>query len=516
MLSGAVLCLAFPGYDLWALAPVAVGLLALATLGAGFRGGALLGMTAGLVFFTVTLSWSGVVVGIIPWLALAGLQSAFFALMAGVCGWAQSSAPGGAGNRVRPVLVALAWVTQEALRDRFPYGGFPWVRLAFSQADAPDGRLAALAGAPMVTFAVALSGALLAAGLVRLAQWRRHRTGRARADGAAAGRPTTALLGSVGVLLLAPVVALCGLAVPLATDGQPAQVVAIQGNVPRPGLDFNAERRQVLDNHVEATLQAAAAVADGRMRAPDLVVWPENASDIDPLRNADAAAEISRAVGAIRAPLVVGALLEEPAPEVSNASLLYLPGTGLSDRYVKQHPVPFAEYIPNRSFFRMFSDKVDLVRQDFVAGDRPVIFTVPAAAGGEIHAGPSICFEVAYDDLVRENVRLGANLLLVQTNNATFGFTNESVQQLAISRLRAIEHGRSIVHVSTVGVSGLIRADGTVLQPSSLFTRAVLSGALPLRSDLTLATVLGPWPEYLACVALLALVLGSWRARRRR
>ena len=81
---------------------------------------------------------------------------------------------------------------------------------------------------------------------------------------------------------------------------------------------------------------------------------------------------------------------------------------------------------------------------------------MPAAAGGEVVAGPTICFEVAYDDLVRANVDLGANLLLVQTNNATFGYTDESVQQLAISRIRAMEHGRSVVHVSTVGVSALI------------------------------------------------------------
>lgn len=245
------------------------------------------------------------------------------------------------------------------------------------------------------------------------------------------------------------------------------------------------------------------------------MVWPENSSDIDPVRNADAAAQISRAVEAVRVPLVVGALLEEPAPNVSNVALLYRPGVGLTDRYVKQHPVPFAEYIPSRSFFRRFSDKVDLVRADFVAGDRPAVFTVPAASGTQIKAGPSICFEVAYDELVRESVLQGANLLLVQTNNATFGFSNESVQQLAISRIRAIEHGRSVVHVSTVGVSALITPDGTPHQSSSLFTRAVLSGELPLRSAQTLATVVGPWPEYAACLALLTLVLArSWPRRR--
>ena len=507
LLSGVALCLAFPAYGIWPLAPIGVALLAVATAGSGFRRGALLGLATGLVFFTYSLSWAGTVVGAVPWLALAVLQALFFALMGGWCGWLQGGTSGGAGARVRPLAVALAWVAQEALRDRFPYGGFPWVRLAFSQADSPFGRLAALAGAPAVTFAVAFCGALLAAGAVAVVGSRtRPPTPRSSRQVRSVGAPTA----------LAVLVALAGLLVPLPTDGLPAQVMAVQGNVPRAGLDFNAERRQVLDNHVQATLGAAQQVLSGALRQPDLVVWPENSSDIDPVRNADAAAEITAAVTAIGAPLVVGALLEEPAPDVSNVSLLYLPGRGLVERYVKQHPVPFAEYIPDRSFFRLFSDKVDLVRQDFAAGDRPVVFDVPAASGAVIHAGPSICFEVAYDDLVRENVQRGANLLLVQTNNATFGYSNESVQQLAISRIRAIEHGRSVVHVSTVGVSGLILADGTVQQPSALFTQAVLSGELPLRSQVTLATRLGPWPEYLACLLLVALTLGMGRRARRR
>ena len=506
LLGGAALFLAFPGHDLWLLAPVGVALLALATTGAGIRRGALLGFAGAMVFFTESLSWSGVYVGALPWFALAVLQSLFVALLGGVCGRATSDraragdpARGATPLRVRPLVVALAWVAQEALRDRLPYGGFPWVRLAFSQADSPFGRLAALGGAPMVTFAVGLAGGLLAAGVLRLVR----------------SRPVP-LRPTVGALALALLVGLTGLLVPLPTDGPPARVMAIQGNVPRAGLDFNSQRRQVLDNHVDGTLQGAAEVVNGTAQQPDLVVWPENASDIDPLRNSDAAAQITRAVDAIAAPLVVGTLLEQPAPNVSNVSLLYLPGRGLVQQYVKQHPVPFAEYIPDRAFFRLFSDKVDLVRADFAAGDRPAVFTVPAASGGQIHAGPTICFEVAYDSLVRDNVEQGADLLLVQTNNATFGFTNESVQQLAISRIRAMEHGRSVVHVSTVGVSALITPDGTAHQASALFTRAVLSGELPLRTARTLATVVGAWPEYAACLALLVLMSSRLLRPRRR
>jgi len=303
--------------------------------------------------------------------------------------------------------------------------------------------------------------------------------------------------------------------VPRPTDGATARFMAVQGNVPRPGLDFNAERRAVLDNHVRVTLQAAASVRAGTQQRPDLVVWPENASDIDPTRNADAAAVINQAVSAIKSPLVLGAVLLEPGTNVSNASLMYLPGKGLTARYVKQHPVPFAEYIPYRSFFRRLNDKVDLVRSDFVAGKGPGVFRVPAAHGGTIAAGAIICFEVAYDGLMRDTVNHGANVLLVQTNNATFGFTDESVQQLAISRIRAIEHGRSIVHVSTVGVSAVITPDGTAHQRTALFKPALLAADLPLRTDRTLADRVGAWPEYLACGAL-AMMLTLFGLRRRR
>jgi apolipoprotein N-acyltransferase len=495
LVAGAALCAAFPGHDVGILAPVAVALLALATCGARARVGFLLGLLTGLGFFGYSLSWAGIVVGVVPWVGLTVSQALFTALLGAATAYLQSRGP---VPRVRPLVVALAWVVQEALRDRLPYGGFPWVRLAFSQADSPLGRLAALAGAPAVTFAVALIGGLLAAAVWRLGT---RRTARDLAPGRNSWGRAALALGAAAVVLLS------GFAVPLPTDGSPANVLAVQGNVPRPGLEFNTERRQVLDNHATATEDAAAEIAAGNRPKPDLVVWPENSSDIDPTRNRDAEAEITGAVDAVGVPVVVGTLLEQPAPDISNVALLYEPGKGIVQTYVKQHPVPFGEYIPNRDFFRLFSDKVDLVRADFAAGSGPVLFRVPAAAGGEIAAGPTICFEVAYDDLVRDNVDLGANLLLVQTNNATFGYTDESVQQLAISRIRAMEHGRSIVHVSTVGVSALVGPDGTVYQPSALFTRTVLSGSLPLRNVRTIATMVGPWPEYAGCLALAAVVL---------
>ncbi|MER7070404.1 apolipoprotein N-acyltransferase [Terrabacter sp. NPDC000476] len=496
LLGGGVLCLAFPTFDVWVAAPVALALWAWAWAGAGLRRGAALGLASGLVFFVPTLSWSGIYVGSLPWIALATLEALFIAVAGGLYGWLTR------GGSVRPLALALVWVVTEGFRARAPYGGFPWLKLAFGQADAPFGRLVAVGGAPFVGFVIALGGGLLALGVQRLL-----RDPSARRAGMPARR---VLLPVAGALVLG----LVGLAVLLPTDGPSAQFLGVQGNVARPGLDFNAERRQVLDNHVAATLAAQQDVAAGRAPAPDLVVWPENASDIDPLRNADAKAEILDTVATLGRPLVVGGLLEEPVGFVSNVALLFEPGRGNTARYVKRHPVPFAEYIPNRAFWRQFSAEVDLVTRDFVPGPAPGVFPVTSSDGTEIRAGIAICFEVAYDDIMRDVVEAGANVLVVQTNNATFGYTAESPQQLAISRLRAMEAGRSVVHVSTVGQSALITPDGTAHQVTSLFTQAVVRGALPLRDSTTLATRLGEAPEWVAAGALLTLLLLSTRTTR--
>ena len=505
LIAGGLLCLAFPTFDVWVAAPVALALWAWAWAGAGARRGFLLGLAGGLVFFVPTLSWSGIYVGALPWIALASLEALFIGAAGALYGWLSRR------GSVRPLAFALVWVVTEGLRARAPYGGFPWLKLAFGQADSPFGRLVALGGAPFVTFVIALSGALLALA----AQHALTAISAYRGSDAAAGASVRMPWGRPASLVAAALVlGVAGLAVPLPTDGPTAQFLGVQGNVARPGLDFNAERRQVLDNHIAATLKAQGEVDAGRAPAPDLVVWPENASDIDPLRNADAKALILETVDALRRPLIVGGLLEEPAGFVSNVSLLFEPGKGNTDRYVKRHPVPFAEYIPNRSFWRNFSTEVDLVSRDFVAGPAPGVFRVTTASGQQIRAGLAICFEVAYDDIMRDAVQTGANVLVVQTNNATFGYTAESPQQLAISRLRAMEFGRSVVHVSTVGQSALITPDGTAHQVTSLFTQAVVRGALPLRDATTLATRVGEAPEWVAAAALLTLLaLGLWGGR---
>ena len=465
--SGLLLMLAFPPHDLWLLAPLGPALLTLACRGTGVRRGALLGLTAGLAFYLPLLHWAGSVAGPGAWLALAVLQALFSALLgAGLSlvtrrpGWALSS--------------ALLWVAVEALRSRVPFGGFPWGRLAFSQTDGPLLPLAALGGAPLVSAAVAVLGCALAALVV-------------------ARNRELLLAGGAGLGCLA-----AALLVGVPTAGEQTTVAVVQGNVPRLGLDLDAQRSAVLRNHVEATRELAREVRAGTAPRPDLVLWPENTSDLDPSTNPDVAALITSAVTDIGVPVLVGALVDGPGRFISNSGIVWDPVTGPGARYVKRHPVPFGEYIPLRDLARKITSKVDLVPRDFAHGTSVGVLDVGPARIGDV-----ICFEVAYDGIVRDAVRKGGRLLVVQTNNASFGRSGETAQQLAMGRLRAVEHGRSVLVAATSGVSAVIAPDGRVVDRAAIFTRRVLVERVPLRDQLTVATRLGVWPE--AVLSLLGL-----------
>jgi apolipoprotein N-acyltransferase len=511
--SGGAMLVAFPPYDLWWMAPIGVALLALATLRLGFWAGASLGLITGLCLLVPLLNWAGGVVGTV-WLWLPVGESVYFALLGGlsavvtpvvlrwVWGW--------------PLATATLWVLQEALRDRTPFGGFPWGRLAFSQADSPLLGLAAVGGAPLVTAAVALLGGLVALAVRSVFDgdlWR-PATVRSVLAGDPQRRATlwraAAALGVAIVACVAPAPLLWGDARP--ADGTPTvRVAVVQGNVPRLGLDFNAQRRAVLDNHVDATLDLARRVDAGLTPAPDFVVWPENSSDIDPFENPDASERITQAARAIGVPILVGGLQDGPTEaQVRNVGIVWDPERGPSETYVKRHPVPFAEYVPIRSFIREFiTEKVDLVRRDFVSGEEPGVLDMGRATIGDV-----ICFEVAYDEVVRDTVTGGAQILVVQTNNATFNEA-EARQQLAMVRLRAVEHGREALMASTVGVSAFVDRHGKVYDATQFFTEAVIERTIPLSTGRTMATWLGVAPEVIMVVGAGVIVVLAVVIRRR-
>ncbi len=488
---------AFPDAGLWPLAFLGVALLVRALRFDDARWAALVGFAWGLAFFAVHIEWAREATAVVPWLALSLMESLFVA-GAGAAWvwvrrlrWVRRTAAGQA------LAFALVFVAVEQARTEYPFGGFPWGRLAFSQAGTPVGRAAWLGGEVAVSLLVAFVGALLGTLLVAR-----------RALPAVLACAATAV-----TLVAAPAV----IRLPTAAQAGDLRIGAVQGNVGEPGLGAFENRGEVLGNHVRGTIALSREVPVGSL---DVVLWPENGSDLDPQTARDVGAAIDRAATAVGAPILVGAQEYPAAGGRYNVLLLWEPGVGVVDRYAKQHPAPFGEYVPLRSTLRTFSDQVDRVQTDMLAGDSVALMRLPVARlGRDVPLGTVICFEVAYEPLIRAAVEAGAQVLVVPTNNASFGYTAESTQQLAMSRLRAIETGRATVQVSTVGVSGVIAPDGRVLQRTELFTADQLAATLPLRTSLTPAVRLGAWPAAVvvgSAALLLAAAVGMRLAERRR
>ncbi|NJP73290.1 apolipoprotein N-acyltransferase, partial [Streptomyces sp. C1-2] len=464
--------------------------------GRTWKSGLGLGYVFGLGFLLPLLVWTGVEVGPGPWLALVAAEAAFVALV-GAGMTAVSRLP------AWPVWAAALWIAGEAARARVPFGGFPWGKIAFGQADGIFLPLAAAGGTPVLGFAVVLCGFGLGEA-VRLAVETR-RTGALRR-----GAAVLALL-SVAVPV-AGALAARTLVSDKAEDGT-TTVALIQGNVPRAGLDFNSQRRAVLDYHARETRRLAAEVEAGRKPRPDLVLWPENSSDIDPYTNADAYAVIEGAAEAIKAPLSVGAVVERKG-KLYNEQILWEPGKGPRGIYDKRQIQPFGEFLPLRGMIGALNETwTSMVRQDFSRGHEPGVFTMADARVGLV-----TCYEAAFDWTVRSTVTDGAQLISVPSNNATFDRSEMTYQQLAMSRVRAVEHSRTVTVPVTSGVSAVIMPDGRITQKTGMFVADSLVQKVPLRSSQTPATRLGVLPE-LALVLLAAgglgwAVSGAVRARR--
>ena len=488
--AGLLLYLSFQPRPLWWLAPVGFAVLYLSLHGRRLRQGLGLGFVTGLAFMYPLLSWTGEFVGPVGSVPLSVVQ----ALLVGVTTAAMTVVIGRRGGYLS---AALVWVAGESLRAVVPFGGFPWAKVAFSQVDGLFVALAVVGSTPLVSLAVATTGFGLAELARRLVT---DRSVRLRSSAA------------VAVTVVLPFVAGFAAVRLVHTEPEAGEVVvaAIQGNVPRAGLDFNAQRRAVLDNHVNRTLELAADVRTGRIEQPDLVIWPENSSDIDPFTNPDAYARIQAATTAIRAPVVVGAVVGGDTPTPRNTAVLWDPQQGPGDTYTKRRLQPFGETMPFRSFFRLFSPTVDRAGR-FVPGTQPTVFAI-----GGAQLAITMCYEVIFDGTVRDSVRNGSNLLTVPSNNATFGFTDMTYQQLAIDRFRAIEHGRSVIVATTSGVSAIIRPDGTVTQRSTLFTPAALVDRVPLRTTLTIADRLRSLPELLILLSALGALASASSTHRRR
>jgi apolipoprotein N-acyltransferase len=505
---GLALAEAFPPAGIWPLAALGPALLAVALWRQRLRVALVVGLVFGVALFYPLLSWE-INLAWYVWVALATGEAVIFAALT-VGQWLLLRL------RAWPLATAGWWVAAEAVRDRWPWGGFPWGRLVMSQAASPTVRWVAVGGPAFLTFLIALTGTCLAWVILGPAR------GQDRDEPVSPGRlaflrPRTL---AATALVAAIAASLGGALLPVDTAGahqRTAVVAAVQGDVPHATNLPNLWRAtKVTQNHAQATLRLAARVRAGQAAAPQLVIWPENSTDQDPSLDGAIYATIWDAVAAIDRPVLVGAVLQNP---VRNAGQLWLPGKGPVALYIKRRLVPFGEVIPFRGLLAKITNLPSSLQPvNFTPGHRAVVFKI-----GNIRLGDVICYEVSFDGLVSSEVNAGANLLTVQTNDADFeidGQTGETLQQLAMARIRAVEFNRSVVVASTTGVSAIIRPDGSLITSTGTWRQAEIEARVPLRSSMTLADQIGGWPEGLLTWATVAAL--GWsiaiavRERRRR
>lgn len=489
---GVLSSLAMPRENIWPLIFVSVTLLMLSIYRLRPISALLIGFVGGLAFYLSQIEWLSLYLGPVPWLALSVLEAFIFALgmmLISLVWRFQESALSMASNLRNffiAIGLALIWTAREWVSITLPYGGFPWSRLAQTQSDSFLSKWVYWGGLGWLTFVLALISALAA---VAITSRNRHNPVNSRQH-----------FPSIVALVLA-------LAIPAITTINAAaeqgtiKVGAVQGNA-NAGLFSNAVRGSILKNHLDASLLLTK-------KNVDVVVWPENASDLSPFANSRAKSEITNFVdNQIKVPLIFGTITAR-GENIYNSSILWQPGIGPTDWYDKKRPVPFAEYVPDRDFWYLLApDLIGLVSRGYTFGERDGIFEVNSAKLGTL-----ICFEIAVDDIGRDLVAQGAQVILSQTNNADFGHSDETFQQAAFARLRAIETGRTVVNVSTVGVSAIYNADGTVAQQVPTFEAAVMVEDVPLRNSKTPAMLIGSWVDLginLLALALITLAIRFW------
>lgn len=514
--SGLMLYASFEPTGLWWSAPIGFALFFLAVTP---ERAILMSWIQGTVLYLLLLPWVGEFVGWYAWIALAAIQS-LYSLLFGV-GLKYILRRPLHNTRVTVFVSAFAmaaWFTAtEWLRSSWPFGGFPWGRIAWGQVNGPLGWWVTLGGPALVSFITVLSGIALAwaawsACVGRVPFFRRHEAPSSRTYvGVPAAVALVLTLGIGGAVSVNSSIMMED--VGTGTSGNSTvNVAAIQGNVPRLGLDFAAQRRAVLDNHARVTHKLAEQVRSGEQVQPDLVIWPENASDVNPFTSTDAAGIIQGAVDDIQAPVLLGTV----SPE--HNSMYAWGADGAGEVHNKRYLQPFGEYMPFRDLLRKITPLVDRAG-DFQPGtDNGVVTMEPYSIDSPNHypvkVGVATCYEISFDGATRSAIKGGAQILATPTNNATFGFTDMTYQQLAMSRMRAMEYDRSLIVAATSGVSAIVRPDGSVVEQSRIFEPAILSANLPLRDSQTVSARIGPWAEWIIAALGVCFVVGGFVLRR--
>ena len=391
--------------------------------------------------------WTGVYVGNLPWLILSLSQAVIFIMPAFFVR---------KGAKYNQYLFALSYVSTELLLRTVPFTGFGWTRLSFTQVDSPLAVIYPIGGVALVALVLAL-----------VSSARKFRS----------------------LVIAALIPAVCWFIPTNVQNEELISIALVQGGVVNLGLDFNSKPQEVFKRHLDQSISSI------KPNEVDLIIWPENAVDVDVNTNPQVNDSIKNLSTLLNTPILIGAVTKSiDGPK--NQSILYNSAKG--QIYTKRYLTPFGEYLPLRSVAEKVS-KYSSQITDFKAGEQNTVFDVNGNRFNTL-----ICYELINDIFVAEARN---NFLVVQTNNATFGDTSQLDQQLNIARVRALESAREIAYVSTTGTTSFISPQGKILSSLDKFKPATLKSQLNATQGLTYRQSFGHLVEPLAMIVLLGLLL---------
>lgn len=486
--AGPVLDAGFPDRDIWPLTILGVGLVLVALVGRRAGTAALVGFAAGASFYFVHIQWASLFLGPLPMSALAILQALFFAAGAVAIAlayrWLPVAFPGVLGRMLLlPAVVAGLWTAREAWASVWPYGGFAWGRIALSQSESPFAPLFSWVGVSGVTFLLVLIAAVTLEAI--------------RFSSLPLLARVAVPVGLVASLLVLP-------SFPVVTTGT-MTVAAVQGNG-RAGYFQGSSADDLLAAQLDATEPLFGTPVD-------VVLWPEGTTYRDPFSDPTTTTVFDYVSSRMDAPLVAQGVSDRDGVTY-NTVVLWSAGEGVLDYYDKKHPVPFGEYIPDRVFWRPFAPElIDLVQREYTPGTTDNVIDVNGTL-----VGVNICFDIVDDQILTDSVDQGAQIIFASSNNADFGRTDESVQQLAVARIRALELGRTVVNISTVGISAMIAPDGSTIARLPWYKPGTMVEEVPLSTTVTPAALMGRQVEWFVAGLGVAglLVAGITVAAQRR
>ena len=472
--SGIILYPSYPPINWWITTFISLSFigLVLSEINTNSKWGFIYGLTFGISFYIPLISWINNFTGKLPWFVLSLSQALFYGFFGLIATFFRRLYSW-------PLWFSLIWVTQEWFKSIIPFGGFPLGNICISQTSEPFIIFAKYGGTLLVSLIVTFTSFMFTLFYSEIIFLKFNKY---QVDNSAISKITFSNL--VIFILLFNIFLLENqlyLSNIVNVNEKIVSIASIQGNIPRLNLNFRNQNLAVFNNHIIETKLMTNDIISKTVSNPMFVIWPEDALGVDFLTNADKVSQITETVEYIGSPILMGVIVRtnnynKSHAFIVNKVIIWDPIQGPYEFHDKNIIQPFGEYIPWRGFFKYFSSIIDQAGY-FIRGKHNSIIDISGYP-----LGVSTCWEVMFNGIVESSVHSGAQIVTVPSNNSNFN-KYMSKQQLAFSKLHAIEYSRYVVVSGTTGVSAIIAPNGHEIINTNFFKPAYLYGHIRFKSD---------------------------------